>query len=345
MSNCQIRFRYCQKDVVIQCEKNEFMREIIARFGTKSWLSVDEFNFLYNGDKINPNIILSQINDKDSEILILVCPKNNNEKENILKKSDYIKCAQCDNPAIITFSNDYEINLSDGKHETKKIKLQDFNNTQMINQNGIKCSKCNNSRANIYQNNFYYCLECDKNFCSICKSLHKEHKNIIDFSLKYFKCPQHLDKDFISYCFDCKKNLCIFCLNQHKTHNIINFIDLFQEQEQNKEFIEKIQKINELVDSIIDSLTKFKSNLNVYLQINEILNKNFFNMNLNYQNLKSMKNLIEMSFLKKDIDQILNSNDVNEKFQKIMLRYNMMKDNNIINFDSDDTQIKKALRI
>ena len=120
----------------------------------------------------------------------------------------------------------------------------------------------------------------------MCQLLHKEHKNIVDYSLKYFRCPQHQSKDFISYCFDCKKNLCFFCVNQHKSHNKINFIDLYQEQEQNKEYIDRIQKVKKLVDDIIDSLQKFKGNLDVYIQINEKLNENLLNMNLNYKNLK-----------------------------------------------------------
>ena len=62
-------------------------------------------------------------------------------------------------------------------------------------------------------------------------------------------------------------------------------------------------------------------------------------MNLSYKNLISMKNLIEISFLKEDIDQILNNNDINKRFQKIISTYNMMNDKveNIINFK---TQIK-----
>ena len=115
----------------------------------------------------------------------------------------------------------------------------------------------------------------------MCQSLHKEHKNIVNYSLKYFRCSFHKDKEFISYCLDCNKNLCIFCINQHKEHNIINFTNLFLEQ--NKETIEKIQKVKELFDNIIDSLPKFKENLDVYVQINEKLNENLVNMNLNYK--------------------------------------------------------------
>ena len=320
MLNKQVRFKYCQEDVVIPCQKNEIMRDIIDRYKKQSKISTDKLNFLYGDNKINPDQTLDQVNDKNEEILVLVYLNKNEKNENKTKKSDYIKCDQCPIPAIVEFTNDYKINLLDGNHNTQKIKLQDYTNTQMVDQSEIKCSKCSNSKTE--KDKFYYCFECDKNFCDKCQSSHKEHKYIIDYLLKYYKCSQHQGENFISYCLNCKKNLCSFCINQHKEHNLINFTDLHQEQ--NKECIERIQKIKKIVDDIIDSLEKFKNNLNVYVQINEKLNENLLNMNVNYEILKSMKNLKEMSFLKKDIDHILNTENINEKFQKIMSIYDVM---------------------
>ena len=246
MFNCQTRFRYNQEETIIDCQRNDLLKDIITLYETKSQLPADQFSYFYNGNKINPDLTFAQLNDKDSEIIINVFPK-----ENEIKKSDFIKCAKCIKPAIVEFFNDYWIALSDEKHGQKKIKLQDYNKTQMIDQSKIKCSKCSNS-INICKNKFYYCFECNKNFCLKCKSLHKEHKNIVNYSLKFFKCPQHQNQNFTSYCFDCKKNLCLLCEEQHKKHNIIIFSNLFQKQ--NKELIKKIKKATKLVDNIIDSL-------------------------------------------------------------------------------------------
>ena len=345
MSNCQIRFQYNQEDVIIQCQKNELMRDIIGRYCIKAGLTINEFYFLYDGTNINLDMTLSQINDKDTEIKILVYSNENEENLNKKEESNYIKSALCQTPAILEFSNDYTIDFLDGKNEKKKIKLQDYNNTQIVDICEIKCSKCAENKANTYQGKFYYCFECEKNFCPMCQSLHQEHKNIIDYSLKYFKCLHHKDQNFISYCFNCKKNLCVFCKNQHKEHNIINFDNMIQEQKQNKQQIEKIQKVTELVDNIIDSLQKFKENLGVYLQINKKLNENFSKMNLNYENLKTMKNLMEMSFLNKDIEEILNIKDISKTFQKIFSIYIMMNDNssNVINiYNKDNENDKKS---
>ena len=342
MSECQIRFKYCKEDVVIPCQRNEIIRDIIDRYVKNIGLSDEKFCFFYDEKEINLDLTLAQINNKDAEILINVFPRKNERNGDKNKKSHFIKCAKCIDSSIIEFSNDYMITLTDEKHGKLKINLQDYNNIQEVDQNEIKCSKCSNSRTEVLQDQFYYCFECCKIFCKKCNSLHKVHKNKVDYSLKYYICPEHQGEKFVSYCFSCKKNLCSFCIGKHKEHNIINFSKF--NMEIYKELIEKIQTINELIDSIIDSLQKFKDNLVVYMKINEKLNENLLKMNLNYENLKSMKNLTEMSFLKKDIEQILNTNDINKKFQKIMSIYDIMngKTNNIANTDYDDDKIAEV---
>ena len=338
MLDCQIKFQYHQDNVVFQCRRNELMNDIINQYKTKLKSSIDKCCFFYNDEQINPDLNLSQIDNQNKEILILVNPEKNKKIENKTKKSNIIKCLQCDDPGILEFSNDYKINIFGGEYDKKKINLQDFKCTQIINQNEIKCSECSKFIENIYEEKFYYCFECKKNFCPTCKTLHKEHKNIVDYLLKYFKCSQHQDQNFIYYCFNCKKNLCIFCIKQHQTHNTICLNDLFVENGQKQKLITKIQKVKEFVDTIIDSLKKFKDYLDIYVQIYEILNKN--NMNLNYENLKSMKNLIE-SFLVKDIDEILNNNNNNKKLEKIISMCDIMNiiTSNETNSINDDDKI------
>ena len=225
MSDYKIHLKYNEKEVIIPCQRNDIIKDIITRYGIISKLPIDQFFFLYKDTKINQDQTFSQINEKDTEILVVVFP-------NKIKKSNYIKCFKCINPAIIEFFDNYSISLSDEKHGQKKIKLQDYISTQMIDLNKIKCSKCLNSIDNS-ENKFYYCFECENNFCVKCKSLHEEHKNIVDYSLKFFKCSQHHEQNFMSYCYDCKKNLCFFCTDQHKEHNIISFNNLFQKQNKN----------------------------------------------------------------------------------------------------------------
>ena len=349
MSNCHIHFKHFLKEPVIHYQRNKLMGDILRQYVTESGLTLDKFNFFYNEKIINPDETLNQLNDKDTEIQIFVYPKikqGNEDKTENNEKLNYIKIYDYCEPAIVEFPNDYKIILMDRKNEIKKIKLQEYNRSQMINKNEIKCWNCHKTMAEIYQENFYYCLECKKIFCSKCKSLHIKHKNIIDYSLKYYKCSQHQGEEFISYCLNCKMNLCSFCMNQHKEHNIINFSNLIPDINLNYENIENIREIKELVDNIIISLEKFKRNLDVYSQINEKLNKNFLNKNFNYELLKSMKNLNEVSFLKNDIKQILNKKTINEKFKKIMSIYDIMnKSCDIMNSENINTEINLKINI
>ena len=176
MLNWKIKFQYPQENDIFQFQSNELMKDIINQYKTKLKSSIDKSCFLYDGKQINPDLNLSQIDGENKEILILVNPQKSTENENTIKKSNnIIKCFQCNNPAILEFSNDYKITLFDGEHRKEKINLQDFNSTQIINQNEIKCSEC----SKYDEEKFYYCFECDKNFCPSCQILHKEHKNIV----------------------------------------------------------------------------------------------------------------------------------------------------------------------
>ena len=61
MASYQIRFQNHQEEVVIKCQKNELMKGIISRYGIKSGFKINEFDYFYNGTKINNDLTLSQI--------------------------------------------------------------------------------------------------------------------------------------------------------------------------------------------------------------------------------------------------------------------------------------------
>ena len=95
MSNCRIKFQNNQEEIIIKCQRNELMRDIINRYEIESLLKINEFEFLYNGKKINMGLTLDQINEKDKEILIIVNPKKIEGKKAEMKKSNLIKPVQC----------------------------------------------------------------------------------------------------------------------------------------------------------------------------------------------------------------------------------------------------------
>ena len=83
-------------------------------------------------------------------------------------------------------------------------------------------------------------------------------------------------------------------------------------------------------------------NIDAYIQINEKLNENFENKTSNDENSKSMEIFNEMSFLKEDIKKILNNDDINKKFKKIMSIYNKMNNQTTSDIDITETQTKKS---
>ena len=87
MGSCQVIFICRDGDIIIKCKRNELMRNIIIRYGKKSGLKINKFNFFYNGHKINMDLTLSEIMNKDKEIFIIVSPKgtNNSASEVTLK--------------------------------------------------------------------------------------------------------------------------------------------------------------------------------------------------------------------------------------------------------------------
>ena len=118
MSYCRIRFQNKQEEIVIKCQRNELMKDIINQYRKKSGLKTNEFDFLYNGTKINMDLTLSQINDEDEEILIIVSQKEIKVNENEIKKTDLIKSAQ--NTTQVTKTSDASIFFG------KKSKVEDF---------------------------------------------------------------------------------------------------------------------------------------------------------------------------------------------------------------------------
>ena len=235
------------------------MRDIIKWYGIKSRIPVNELNFYYNGEKINQDLTLSQINKNAVEILILVYQNKNEENEEQFLNLNCYKCPQC----TVEFLKDFMINLS-GEKNTKKIKSKENCDSDIID-NGIKCSKCSKVSSNIYQGKFYFCSQCDKIFCTKCQSLHKGHKNIVDYKEKYYNSPQYQNENIITYCSNCKKNFCIIYKSEYKI-NKLAYIEDFKQAITNGDN-KSIEKIRESVDDMIDSLQKFKESLDIYKQI------------------------------------------------------------------------------
>jgi len=203
MSSIEVIFEFnCQK-YIIQSEKNEKMRNIVEKFITKAEANLNTINILYNGNIVNLEKTFDELsNNQDKErgkmnILIMnnyECIINQNNINSQVKSKEII-CKNCFENCRISI-NDYKVILYECKnsHKINNILLDEFNNTQMINESNIICSDCRtNNKFNSYNKQFYKCLTCEQNLCLLCNQKHNKNHKIIDYDKKYYFCKMHND--------------------------------------------------------------------------------------------------------------------------------------------------------
>ena len=223
----QIEFLYQGSITIIQCNINEKMKDIFKRFTIKQGLEENSIYFLYSGKKINEELTLKEIIDKNNinKIKILVGIKNKLEEKDKIIKSNNIICPKCGEISLINIK-DYLINIYGCKNEhiINNILFNKFENTQNINISKIICDKCKEyNKGNTNENKFYRCNKCKMNLCIICKIKHDKNHIIIDYEDKDYICNKH-NEGYIRYCNDCKINICLSCEPEHINHNIISIM-------------------------------------------------------------------------------------------------------------------------
>ena len=324
----------------VLCSKDDQLKDICRKFATKAQKDFDTLYFIYNGNKLNMELSFNQqanqIDKERNEMSVLVNEKTNTVINENKAKSKEIICPKCGEACLINFNN-YKIKLFECKnnHETNNILINDYNNTQIINENNIICGICNKYNKSItYNKQFYKCLTCNKNLCPICKSNHSNNHKIIDYSNINYVCEIHNDL-FYSYCKNCKVNLCIKCKSKHNNkHEIINYENILPDDDEIREelakFRQKIDKLNEDINEIIKMLKKISENMEIYYNINNELLNNYELQKRNYHILKNV-NFIKTNIKINDIEDIINSNDILHKFNNLFNLYNSLINNNKYN--------------
>ena len=225
-----ILFIFNMQKTSISCKKEDKMKDICNIFLSRYQIDINSVYFIYNGNILNLDLTFDeQANSMDKErnemnILVNEIQKNSYIKSYtnnaIIVKSKQIICPICDEDCRISIK-DYKINLYDCKnnHRTENLPLDEFNNTQFINESKIICEICTTMSKNKADNSgFYKCIECQKNVCPICRVTHNNNHNIIDYNKKNLICNIH-NIPYCLYCYDCKNNLCEKCENKHYNHN------------------------------------------------------------------------------------------------------------------------------
>jgi len=343
----QIDFVFNGIITTIQCNVNDKFKEIINNYASKTGNNKFKIIYLYSGQKIeNYELTFNDISneiDKETKKMNIQIINEENDNNNIKIKSKYIICPKCGEDIRIKF-NEYKIELYECKngHKIDNILLDEFENTQYIDESKIICDECKkNNKNESYNKIFYRCNNCKMNICPICKNKHNKGHNIISYNEKNYICELH-NEFYTFYCNTCKKDMCIICEKEHNNqtskrifsyfiqHEIISYGKIIPEEEEIKKKIKELKEIinifNNNIDEIINKLKNIKENMKIYYKINEDIINNYNIKNKNYRILQNI-NEINNDNIIKEIKEI--NNDDKNKLEKIMNIYNKMNINEI----------------
>ena len=332
-------FSYQGLPTIVQCNQEESMRYICAKFANKVMENIDELYFIYGGQALDLNLKFSEAasqEDQQAGRMNITAELNENinlkEKETIIPNE--IICPTCKEHCRFKIK-DSKITLYEcqNKHKIENIILDQFYETQAIDESNIICDDCKKiNKRETFENKFYVCLACSKNLCPICKSKHDKSHNIIDYAQKYFICKYH-NEIYDSYCDKCKYNICFQCLKDHEEHkdNIISFKVIVPnsktiEEDMNK-FRTQIDSFFGEIDKMINILNNIKNKFEKYYEIQKKIIDNFDLKKRNYQILNNMNNIPQNNeSIISDINKIMNEDSISNKFIKLIEMYETIND-------------------
>ena len=299
----EVVFNYNGHDTTIQIFSDEKMKDIINKFSEKTGTKTDSVFFIYNGSQININEDLSfsqQANEIDinrKKINILVSDINNNDEPKTYEiiSKNFI-CPECYENIILDIK-DYKINYKcKNNHSKQQIMFDEYENLQKMDLTKIKCGQCEKcTKGDTFNNEFFYCFDCKKNICPLCKNSHDQKHGLFNYDDKNYNCEKH-NEQFIEYCQECEKNLCFLCKNEHINHkNIINLQNMIIPKEEllNKFKITEdiIGEIKKTVDEIKKKLDNFINIIGTLYKINKNFVDNYEVKNRNYEILQNLKEI------------------------------------------------------
>ena len=354
---CEVKFQYGDITFSVNCQLGTSMKDICNKFISSNNIEKGVF-FLYSGRPVNYELTFNQqANPDDRERRKMNILVDNIEQTTIINKnnkikSKYVICPKCQEHCRIEIK-DYKIKLYECKnnHKNNELSLEQYIDSQNINESKIVCNKCNKCTKNKTINRtFYICLTCNINLCPLCYSNHnqknKEHI-IIDYDEKYYYCFAH-KRQFISYCNKCKINLCQECELEHKNHKILNYKNIkspedYELDKELNEFKDKVDKLKNILKKILDEVSEY---IDKFYKIYDDMVKNYYNAkNVNYQiiqNINEIQNKLKIN----EIDSIIKDSNINNQFKNIFLLYNKLKNNNIENiFEKTDEKSENTINI
>jgi len=332
----EIKFIYEGRNIPMQCNKNEKMKDIFNKIEIK--IKNNSVFYLYKGKQINEELKLEEIIGKDdiNNINILINSIDKTKVNNTIINSKFVKCPECKENIRIKF-NDYKIKLYDCKngHYKENILLEEYGNTQKIDISKIICNICKtNNKGQSFNNIFFVCNTCKKNICPLCKSKHDNKHNIINYEQKDFICDMHYEA-YIKYCNICKKNICLSCYNLHKSHEKIQYEDIIPDM---NEVGNNINRLKNSIDIFKNDIKKIKNELNkvienfdIYYNLSYNLIKNYESKNRNYEILQNINEINAYNnIIINDINNINKDNNILNKLKQIFNIYKKMSNYELI---------------
>ena len=353
MVDIEIIFEYYGQRYEMKGKNDQKIKDIAQKFIARENLNSNNICFIYGGKTLDVdktfNEVSSKIDKERNKMNVIVVINDNNtiisQINNI--KSKEIICPICSENCRISII-DYKIILYECKngHKRNNIFLEEFNNTQMINESNIICKFCpEKNLANSYNKEFYRCLTCESNLCILCNKNHNREHNTVDYYQKYYYCNIHYDT-YISYCIECKTNLCTFCEAEHDTnHKIIELKSVIPDENKMKQELDElrknIDKINTNIDDFISKLQKIKEKLEIFYKINNDIYNNYDKTKKSYQNFQNANEIIE-SIKNSKINEIANDNNMIPFLLEIFNKMTTKDDNhNIIIKEIHEEKPKK----
>jgi len=315
MSN--IEFKYNNKIISIQGKEEEKMKTIIDRFLNKGSGIKDNLIYLYNGNKIDEEMTLSQISNNidklNKKMSIIAIEFNDGREIKNLKKSKNIICPECnENIRIRIYGQKIFLYECKNKHKKDDLLLTQFEKTQYIDETKIICNVCKKNKNDVFGNKFYICANCKFKLCPLCKTSHDKSHNFIDYDEKNYICENHFES-YISYCYDCKKDICTMCEKEHSSHKTITYGSILPDMDKvNSELKTLNQKINEYKSEINKIIEKLMINLDIYYKISYDIISNYENKKRNYPILQNINDINDfMIKISKTISENKIVNEIN----------------------------------
>ena len=334
-------FSFNGNNTPIECKKEDKLKDALSKFYSKNKeINPNNILLLYNGSSIlNDDLTFNELansDDKEIEAMNILMFEISRttiiEDGNSIIKSKEIICPHCHENCRIRLKN-YSINLFDCKnrHETNNIPFELFEDTQIIDESKIICNICSkNNKNKSFNKKFYFCFECKKNICPLCKGIHNKSHIIIDYEDRFYICERH-NSFFNSYSNDSKINICMKCQKENSFKNIIYYnnispdITIINTHIKNikgriKEFIEKIKGFEIILNKIL-------KNVKLFYDIIYQICKNYNSNRINYKNLKNIYEIFNNMTILKDLNNIINNNNIVNNFENLYKIYNQIINN------------------